>query len=237
MAENTFAVTQTRLGRPPRVEWVETGTLQSERRCVPVGENSAGSTPMVSCGTPIEGVQVKIVDEQGNDLPERRVGEIALKGNSMLTGYYCRPEATSQAIRGGWYFTGDMGYISEGELYVSGRKKDLIIVGGKNIYPQDLEAIAGTVPGIYPGRSVAFGLPDVRMGTEQIIMVCELESACGPEDKHKIERELRTRIVQQSEVTLHDVRLVEKRWLIKTSSGKIARADNRAKYLAEFAGK
>jgi len=74
----------------------------------------------------------------------------------MLSTYYLRPEITAQAIQDGWYFTGDMGYLAGGELYITGRKKDLIIVGGKNIYPQDLEAIANTTPGITPGRSVAF---------------------------------------------------------------------------------
>jgi acyl-CoA synthetase (AMP-forming)/AMP-acid ligase II len=134
----------------------------------------------------------------------------------------------------GWYKTGDMGYIADGELYISGRKKDLIIVGGKNVYPQDLEAIANAISGIHPGRAVAFGVQDERMGSEAIVMVCEAEDAAAPEAKMAIVRELRKRITQQTEVTLSDVRVVDERWLIKTSSGKIARADNREKYLREF---
>jgi acyl-CoA synthetase (AMP-forming)/AMP-acid ligase II len=135
----------------------------------------------------------------------------------------------------GWYLTGDMGYLAEGELYVSGRKKDLIIVGGKNIYPQDLEAIANVTPGIAPGRSAAFGLFDEHLGSENIVMVCELEAGHHTDDEIKsIEMDLRRRVVQRSEVGLSDVRLVKGRWLIKTSSGKISRSANRDKYIREF---
>ena len=117
---------------------------------------------------------------------------------------------------------------------MSGRKKDLIIVGGKNIYPQDLEAIANRVPGIHPGRAVAFGLFDERLGSEAIVMVCEMLTGEEAQAPQVIERELRQQVVQQTEVTLADVRLVDGRWLIKTSSGKIARGDNRDKYLKQF---
>jgi fatty-acyl-CoA synthase len=185
---------------------------------------------------PISGAEVRIVDEGGEILAERQVGEIAIRSNSLLSEYHRRPDLTSAAVRDGWFYTGDMGYLADGELYISGRKKDLIIVGGKNIYPQDLEAIAGEVPGIYPGRAVAFGVMDERLGTESVVMVCELEHPASEEAHRAIESELRRRIVQNSDVTLADVRLVDKRWLIKTSSGKLARAANRERYLQELRG-
>jgi acyl-CoA synthetase (AMP-forming)/AMP-acid ligase II len=141
---------------------------------------------------------------------------------------------TAQALRDGWYYTGDMGYMAAGQLYISGRKKDLIIVGGKNIYPQDLEAIANDIPGLYPGRTVAFGVSDERLGSEAVVMVCELTDMPDSADMKQIERQLRQRIVQEIDITLSDVRLVHKRWLIKTSSGKISRTLNRDKYLQEF---
>lgn len=237
MAENTFAVTQFPVGKTPTLEWVNTRALQEQRRALPAQPDSDGATPMVSCGFPIPGTEICIMDEDGLPLPERHIGEVALRSNCMLSGYYRRPDLTAQAMRRGWYFTGDMGYIANGELYISGRKKDLIIHGGKNIYPQDLEAIASAIPGITPGRSVAFGLMDKSLGSEKIVMVCELETYnLGEEDLHDIEMELRKRVVERSEVALADVRLVGKRWLIKTSSGKIARAANREKYLREFLG-
>jgi acyl-CoA synthetase (AMP-forming)/AMP-acid ligase II len=190
---------------------------------------------MVSCGFPIDGTEICILDSHGRRLPERQVGEIALRSNCMLSGYYRRPEITAQAIRRGWYHTGDMGYLAGGELFITGRKKDLIIVGGKNIYPQDLEAIANATPGLVPGRCVAFGMLDKALGSESIVMVCELEDEALPEDaQRRIEMDLRTRVVQRSEVALGDVRLVERKWLIKTSSGKISRSANREKYIQHF---
>jgi acyl-CoA synthetase (AMP-forming)/AMP-acid ligase II len=153
----------------------------------------------------------------------------------MLSGYYHRPNLTDEAIQNGWYYTGDMGYIAEGELYITGRKKDLIIVGGKNIYPQDLEAIANEIPGLIPGRSVAFSIFDQDLGSENIVMVCELDDGKLSDDEKKtLELELRRRVVRQSEVSVSDVRFVGKQWMIKTSSGKISRSANREKYTREF---
>jgi fatty-acyl-CoA synthase len=235
MAENTFAVTQTPTGNAPHTDWVRTSTLQEQRRAEPVQPFTDGATPMVSCGLPIDGTEIIILDSHGKRLLERQVGEIALRSNCMLSGYYRRPEITAQAIHHGWYHTGDMGYLAEGELYITGRKKDLIIVGGKNIYPQDLEAIANTTPGIVPGRSVAFGLLDKALGSESIVMVCELEDVnLSDAERRKIEMDLRARVVQRSEVALSDIRLVSRKWLIKTSSGKLSRSANRDKYIQEF---
>jgi fatty-acyl-CoA synthase len=234
MAENTFAVTQSQLGRTPQLDWVHLPTLQERRQALPVEPHSPNAAPMVSCGMPIQGTTVAVVEESGQPLTERYVGEIVLRGNSMLAEYYRRPDLTSQAIRDGWYYTGDMGYLTDGHLYVSGRKKDLIIVGGRNIYPQDLEAIANEIPGVAPGRAVAFGLLNEKLGSEGIVMVCELDSANDGKNRDHLEARLRQRVVGHLDIALEDVRLVKERWLIKTSSGKIARAENRDKYLREF---
>lgn len=234
MAETTFAATQSPLTQALPVDWVHQPTLQEKLEAFPIAQDASGAAPMVSCGLPIDGTDVVIVDDAGRPLDERRVGEICVRGPSMLSEYYGRPDLTAQAIREGWYHTGDMGYMAAGHLYVSGRKKDLIIVGGKNIYPQDLEAIAGTLPEIYPGRTVAFGIVDQRLGSEGVVLVCELRDACTSAETKRIVGELRRRIVQQADITLADVRLVAKRWLLKTSSGKIARSANRDKYAYEF---
>lgn len=237
MAENTFAVTQYPIGQNPPVDWVSRRALQERGMANPDRPDLEVSTPMVSCGYPIPGTQICVLDQLGQRTPDRRVGEIALRSDCMLSGYYRRPDITAQAMRDGWYLTGDMGYMTGGQLYITGRKKDLIIVGGKNIYPQDLEAIANTMPGIVPGRSVAFGLFDHSLGSENVVMICELENSLSAEDeKLQIEMELRRRIVQRSEVALADIRLVNRRWLIKTSSGKISRPANREKYLQQLNG-
>lgn len=231
MAENTFAVTQSAPQQPPHVDWVDRQQLQ-KGTAVPLTPNSDQVAPVVSCGWPIIGTEVGVINETQQWLPPRVVGEIVIRSDCMLHDYYHQPEITQEAFWGDWYCTGDMGYLADGQLYITGRKKDLIIVGGKNIYPQDLEAIASSVSGVYPGRVAAFGLQNQRLGTEGIVLVCE--STADASTARQIERELCRRVVQELDVTLADVRLVEKRWLLKTSSGKVARSANREKYVREF---
>ena len=182
-----------------------------------------------------------MLDTAGNELPERHIGEIAIQSNCMLTGYFHRPDLTEKAFLNGWYLTGDLGYLADGELYITGRKKDLIIVGGKNIYPQDLERLAEEVEGVHPGRVVAFGVFNEQTGTEDIILIAEVhlesfaEASTREEQSQRVAAEIRQRVTHGSDVALRHVHVVDRNWLIKTSSGKVARAANREKFLAEFA--
>jgi fatty-acyl-CoA synthase len=232
MAENTFAVTQSPIGVPPHLDIVDRDLLMVQRIAQPAGGPHAPTVTMVSCGRPIPNTQIRIVDAERQDLPDRHVGEIALLSDCMLTGYYHREDATSQAMQDGWYFTGDLGYLADGELYITGRQKDLIIVGGKNIYPQDIENILNDIPGVHPGRTVAFGVLNESLGTEDIAVICEVETD-DPDERDRITRDIRTRIAQTTDVMAHYVHLVGPKWLLKTSSGKIARSANRDKFLAE----
>ncbi len=232
MAENTFAVTQTPPGKPPHLDAIDRAALQADLRAVPVERDRPSAVIKVSCGKPIQGVGVRVLDANGNPLPDRAVGEIVVRSDSMLSGYYQRPDL--QPFRDGWYLTGDRGYLADGEVYVVGRSKDLIINAGKNVYPQDIEAIVNTVAGIHAGRAVAFGVPDQREGTELIAVVAEVDTD-DPAQRKAITQNIRQAVVQSSTVTVNYVQLVDERWLIKTSSGKIARAANRDKWLAERA--
>ncbi|HVU14791.1 MAG TPA: AMP-binding protein [Phototrophicaceae bacterium] len=232
MAENTFAVTQTMPRQIPHLDVIDRLVLQSELRAHPVELEDANAQIKVSCGLPISGAAVRVLDPQGQPLPERHVGELAVKSDSMLSGYYKRPDL--QPFRDGWYLTGDRGYLANGEVYIVGRSKDLIINAGKNVYPQDIEAIVNTVAGIHAGRAVAFGVPDEREGTELIAVVAEVETD-DPDERKAITQAIRQTVVQSSTVTINFVQLVDTKWLIKTSSGKIARAANRDKWLAERA--
>ena len=150
----------------------------------------------------------------------------------MLTEYYHRPDATSKAFRDGWYLTGDYGYIAEGELYVTGRKKDMIIVGGKNVYPQDIESLVGQVAGIHAGRVVAFGVFDEAQGTEEVVVIAETEAQDADEIR-RIADAVRAHVTKNSAVALRIIHLVGPKWLLKTSSGKIARSANKEKFLQE----
>lgn len=231
MAEVTLAATVSRTGTPPTVDWVLLEDLQQRGKATSASEADHGATPIVSSGCPLPGTEVRIVDDDGEILGERSVGEIMLKSNSMFTEYYRRPEMTKNAFRDGWFFTRDMGYVAEGELYVLGRKDDLIIVGGRNIYPQDIEDIANQIQGVYQGRAAAFGIDNPEMGTSSIVLTCELRGAPSLEDKKGIESEIRKAVVGELDIALADVKFVERGWVVKTSSGKIARKKNKAKYL------
>jgi acyl-CoA synthetase (AMP-forming)/AMP-acid ligase II len=152
----------------------------------------------------------------------------------MLTGYYNRPDATREAFHDGWYLTGDYGYISRGEIFVTGRKKDMIIVGGKNVYPQDLEALSYEVPGVHAGRSVAFGLFNEGTGTEDVALVAEADTEDAAEQE-LLANLIRQHVTKRSAIALRHVKVVGPHWILKTSSGKTARRANREKFLKELA--
>ncbi len=233
MAENTFAVTQTALGEAVRHDRVDSIALQEKLVAIPASSDTSQAGIHVSCGQPIANVGIKIVGDTGQILEERMVGEIYVTSDCMLTEYYMRPDLQPFDAEG-WYHTGDRGYLADGHLYVIGRSKDLIINAGKNVYPQDLEAIVNTIEGVHPGRAVAFGVPDDKEGTELIAIVAEVDTA-DPEARKRINQQVRLLVAQQTDVTVNFVTLVDAGWLIKTSSGKISRPKNRDKWLAERA--
>jgi acyl-CoA synthetase (AMP-forming)/AMP-acid ligase II len=176
----------------------------------------------VSCGSPVPGVEVRIGPG----------GEIQLRSDCMLSGYHRRPELDAAAFEDGWYRTGDLGYLADGELYVVGRQKDLIINGGKNLHPHDLEDVVNGVAGVHPGRAVAFGVADADEGTELIAVVAETAATTEAEER-VITAAIRQAFVARVGVAASYVRLVPPGWLVKTSSGKLARDANRRKWLAE----
>jgi acyl-CoA synthetase (AMP-forming)/AMP-acid ligase II len=230
MAENTFGVTQTSPGQPPKIDVVKRRALEQELRALPIDSSNSEAVAKVSCGLPIAGTTVKVVGHDGHVLSERRVGEIAIKSKCMLSEYYKRPDL--YPFEDGWYMTGDTGYVADEHLYVVGRSKDLIINAGKNIYPQDIESIVNEIHGVTPGRAVVFGVFDDREGTELIVIVAET-TINDAAKQQLLSKTIRQEVSRRSMVTASYVMLVEPKWLIKTSSGKIARGANREKWLAE----
>ena len=230
MAETTFAVTQTPPGAEARRLTVDRAAL-ARGEVVPVADG-AGRT-CVSSGPPIEGCAIRIVDGERREVAPGRAGEIAISSVSLFDGYRNYPEKTAEVLQDGWYHSGDQGFVHDGECYVVGRQKDLVIVAGNNVFPEDVEDAVGQVPGILPGRVVAFGADDERLGTEVLCVIAETEAA---EDAER--RRLRIAVQQAGmaiDLTIARVYLVPPRWLIKSSSGKPARAANRARALAELA--
>jgi len=232
MAENVFAVTQDGIEKPVSIDEIELEAFQKEKKAR-ILTNYGQSIKMVSAGKPISENRIRIVDDNGKDLPDRHLGEIIIQSNCMLTEYYLRSDETQKSLLDGWFKTGDLGYLANGELFISGRKKDLIIVGGKNIYPQDIEAVIAEIEGVHPGRAVAFGIFNEEKGTEDVIVIAEIEKF-DSENEKLISEEIRKRVTQSTAVALRHVVLVDEKWLIKTSSGKIARSANKEKYLLEY---
>ncbi|MCU0497233.1 MAG: AMP-binding protein [Anaerolineae bacterium] len=228
MAENTFAVTQTPPGQPARLDLIDRDVLEQRLYAQPIDETTVNPLTQVSCGAAINGTQIRIMGAKGEVLADRGVGEIAIKSDCLLTEYYQRPDL--QPFSEGWYLTGDRGYLVDGEVFIVGRSKDLIINAGKNVYPQDIEAVVNTVDGVHTGRVVAFGVPDEREGTELIAVIAEVHSD-DPTELQRIKSAIRLAVAQKTTVSVTYVALVNEKWLIKTSSGKIARGANRQKWL------
>lgn len=234
MAENVFGVTQTDLSRPPKVEEIDREAFMSERVARP-SRDGRPAMKMMSSGRALSNTRIRILDEHGRDVRDGNIGEVALQSDCMLTGYYNRPDATKKVFHDGWYLTGDFGYVSDGEVFVSGRKKDMIIVGGKNVYPQDLESLTYEVPGVHAGRSVAFGIFNEEAGTEDVVIIAEVDSEDFSEQE-KIADLIRQHVTKNSAIALRHVKVVGPKWILKTSSGKTARSANKEKFLKELKG-
>lgn len=232
MAENVVVVATTRPEQPLRVELVSVTALQEEQRALPVPADQPGVKAIVSCGPIFPGVQVRIVDEADQPRPERCVGEIVVGGSSLFTGYFRRPERTAHVLRDGWFHTGDLGYLADGELYICDRKQDLIIVGGRNIFPESIEAIARETLAEQLRHVVAFGVIDATLGTETPVLVCEGRPGLAVELQAALAEQVRQRVNQALGVTLADVYFAPRGWIVRTTSGKLARSACRDKYLA-----
>ncbi len=230
MAETTFAATQTEPGQAARAVAASRDALSQGRS----REAAAGEVvrTCVSSGRPIRGCVVEVVDEQRLPLADGCVGELRIRSESMFDGYRHYPEKTADVLAGGWYYSGDYGFIDDGECFVVGRKKDIIIIAGKNIYPEDIEDLVCNIDGILPGRAVAFGIDDEALGTEQLCVVAE--TACIEADGQKrIGRDV-VEAAMQIDITVSRVYLVAPRWLVKSSAGKPSRTANRSRALEEF---
>ena len=227
MAETTYAVTQTKPQSKPAVLFVDRQELS--RGKIKVINDREASKPYVSSGSTIKGCEIKIVDENRNEIDSDSIGEIAIKSVSMFDGYRNYPEKTSEVLQEGWYYSGDYGFKYKDEFYIIGRKKDIIIVAGNNIYPEDIEDEVGKVNGIIPGRVVAFGEEDIEIGSEQISVVAETNIQNETEQK-----KLKMDIIKSGmniDVTIRKIYLVPPRWLIKSSAGKPSRRANKERIL------
>jgi acyl-CoA synthetase (AMP-forming)/AMP-acid ligase II len=198
-------------------------------RAVVSGAGQGATPSKVACvGRAMSDIEIGIRDERGAWLPDGKVGEICLRGPSVTSCYLGERGRVSATDRDGWLATGDLGFVDGGELFVTGRLKDLIIIGGRNLYPQDIEAAAAEVPGLRPGRVAAFGVTARDRATEALVLLAEV--ADGTTSMAATAAKLRQRLRDCFGVTPHDVVLLPRGQVPVTTSGKLRRSQARADY-------
>ncbi|MBV8167761.1 MAG: AMP-binding protein [Alphaproteobacteria bacterium] len=232
MAETVFAVSQSRLDRPTRVDRIDAEAFARGHEARPAAPG-ATALGMLSCGALLPTARVRIVDAAGADLPERRVGEIWTAGDCLFDGYVNQPDATAERLLDGWYRTGDLGYLAEGELFVVGRQDDLIISNGRNHYAHELERVVSTVDGVIPGRCVALGVYNPTLGSQDIVVLAE---GRGDVAASAVADGIRLATARAFDIAVHAVHVCAPGQLVKTTSGKISRSENLRRYQGQAFG-
>ena len=231
MAETVYAVTQTEVGSIVSKIWVDEQALLENRVVL---TSSGDGSQLLSCGKVIAGCKVKILSPESSELiSSDHVGEIVISGKFLFDGYYHRPEKTKEVFDGSCYRTRDLGFLHDGELYVLGRRDDLIISNGRNYFAHEIERIVNDLPNIKPGRNIALGVYNEQIGSNEIYLVQERikdESIDEKFDKQLI-KIIRQTVQDEIGLLLRDVVLVDTAWLHKSSSGKISRELNKSKLL------
>ena len=237
LAEACLGVSAPPLGSGFKVDRIERAALESNGRAIPAKPEDKAPLEFVGAGKPMPGVEVRIVDKEKSEraLGERAEGQLQFRGASATSGYYRNPAATRELIHeGGWLDSGDLAYWADGEIYITGRAKDVIIKAGRNIYPHEVEEIAGRVSGVRTGCVVAFGAPDERTGTEKLIVAAEVRDISAAK---RISGEIAQSVSEAMGVPPDTVELLRPQSIPKTSSGKLRRSETRRLYLEGNLGK
>jgi acyl-CoA synthetase (AMP-forming)/AMP-acid ligase II/acyl carrier protein len=218
------------LGRGPRIDCIARRALHADGRAEPLAETQRSSgMQVVCCGQPLAGHEIRVVDAHGAELPERREGRIEFRGPSASAGYFRNADATRALFHDDWLDTGDVGYIAEGEIYLTSRVKDLIIRGGHNIHPYDLEEAVGSLQGIRQGCVAVFGATDPMSSTDRIVVLAETR-VTDPAQRAALGARIAELSIALLGVPTDEIVLAEPRTVLKTSSGKIRRAACRTLY-------
>jgi fatty-acyl-CoA synthase len=230
LAENSVALSVPPMGRGPKVDHVARASFAGERRAVPAAADDKHALRFVSVGRAIPLHEIRIVDDAGQDVAERVVGKLIFRGPSMMSGYFNQPAATAAVmVDGAWIDSGDLAYFAGGEVYVTGRIKDLIIKGGRNLVPQEIEEVAASVDGIRKGCVVAFGVAHRDLGTETLVVAAETR-ASDPAARDALIAAVNEKVADAVGVPPDKVVLIPPGSVPKTSSGKIQRNATRTLY-------
>lgn len=229
LAEAAVGLAFPPLGRGPLIDRIARDIFTQEDRAQPVAEDAPDALEYVACGQPLPGYELRVVDDSSRELPDRQQGRLQFRGPSATSGYYRNPEATRALFDDGWLETGDLAYIADGDVYLTSRIKDVIIRGGRNIYPYEAEHAIGELEGVRKGCVAIFGSTDPDSGTERLVVMAETRLTDA-----KARSELQTRIGHTSHDLLgtppDKVVLAPPRTILKTSSGKIRRPATRELY-------
>lgn len=229
LAENSLGLTFPPPGRGPRVDRIRREEFERSGVARPAGPEEPRPLEFVCCGVPLPGHEVRIVDGAGREVGERVRGRLQFRGPSATSGYYRNREATRDLIRGGWVDSGDLAYLAEGEVYPCGRAKDLIIKGGRNIHPQELEERVGEIPGIRRGHVAVFGVPDAETGTERLVVLAETREE-SPAGRQSLVEAIQKATADLLGMPADDVVLAAPGRVLRTPSGKIRRGACRELY-------
>ncbi|WP_238552135.1 AMP-binding protein [Herminiimonas sp. CN] len=225
LAESSVGLTMPPPGRGPRIDRILRGPFAHDGKALPVAAaaTAADTLSIPSCGHALPGHQVRIVDETEYELPERQVGRLEFRGPSATSGYYRNPQGSARLFHAGWLDSGDYAYMAEGEVFITGRVKDLIKRGGRNLYPYDLEQAIGTLPGIRKGCVAVFASGDPATGSERLVIMAETREP-DPSAHAGLRRALNQTAIDVIGMPADDIVLAPPHSVLKTSSGKIRRS-------------
>ena len=229
LAENSVGLAFPATEREPRIDRVRRGVFSRTGRAEPAGDDDAGALEFPACGPPVPGHEIRIVDEGGREVPDRREGAVQFRGPSATRGYFRNPEATRALFHGGWLRTGDRGYLAGGEIVLTGREKDTIIRAGRNLYAAEIETAAGGVDGVRAGCVAAFGATRKAGGTEALVVMAETRIAEDSE-RARLIAAIHAAVTDSIGENPDEVVLVPPYTVRKTSSGKIRRTATRELY-------
>ncbi|EIF51343.1 AMP-binding protein [Sulfurovum sp. AR] len=229
LAESSVGLAFPPLGRGVHIDHIDRTTFTRTGSALNTVQDDSNVLKFVSCGLPLPGHQLRIVDDTGHELPERQEGRLEFRGPSSTSGYYRDVQKTQTLFDGEWLDTGDLAYIADGELYVTGRIKDIIIRAGRNIYPDELEKMVGDIPNIRKGCVAVFASMDPKRQTEKLVILAETRSE-DPNEHQRLRNDINTLSIDLTGIPPDEVVFAPPGSVLKTSSGKIRRSASRERY-------
>ena len=236
LAENAVGLAFSPVSELPRIDRIARAPFSRGGLALPAGPEEAHPVRFVSGGLPLPGHEVRIVDRNGRELPERHEGRLEFRGPSATAGYFGDPVRSAALVRDGWLDSGDLAYVAGGHVFITGRIKDIVIKEGRNIYPEEIEMAVGDLPGIRKGCVAAFASPDPASGSERLVVVAETRRT-DPSEREGLRESVARTVSDILGLPADEVIIAPPHAVPKTSSGKIRRSSARQLYEAGELGR